>query len=326
VLNRRARVLVPGLLLAVAALSLTGCRTSPSVAAYVGDAQVTTAELESAVEQRLADPLVAAFAEADEDAFTRRVLGLLVQEEVYAEAAERYGVEVTDAEVGRRIEVLLGGDDPDAVFDQLAEQQGIGREDVVENVRQQLIRQEIAIGEGAATEPTAEDLRARYEEVRESQAQLRFGYITVPDQATADSVLAQLQADPGSYPAVAATYPGQLTLPALQERSPEELQGALAEQLAGLAPGTGFTVVVEEVGGVIVGFLDDVVYPPFDELRPQLEQEALDEVSQAGAQLVEEVRGDLDITVNPRFGQLDEDGQLVPTEGGVVDILDDQVG
>lgn len=315
-LNRRAaRVLVPGLLLAVAAVSLTGCRTSPNVAAYVGGAQVTTAELESAVEERLADPLVAAFAAGDRDAFTRQVLDGLVQEEVHAAAAERYDVEVTDAEVARRIEVLLAGDDPDTVFDQLAEQ-GIGREDVVENVRQQMIRQEIALAAGEATEPTDAELQERYAQVREDLAQLRFGYITVPDQATADSVLAQLQAAPDSYPAVAGAYPGAATLPELQERPRDEVRGALAEQLLGLAPGTGFSIVVEEVGGVVVGFLADVVYPPFEELRPQLEQEASEAVSQAGAVLVAEVRDDLDVTLNPRFAPLDD--------AAVVDVLEDR--
>ena len=89
-LKRRAsRVITTGFLLTVAVSGLTACRTSPSVAAYVGDDEVTVTELQSAIDERLTDEAVAAFAETDEDAFTRRVLSLLVQEEVYAEAAER---------------------------------------------------------------------------------------------------------------------------------------------------------------------------------------------------------------------------------------------
>src|SRR5688572_18112235 len=136
VLKRRVpRVLVSGFVLAVAVAGLSACRTSPNVAAYVGEAQVSVSELESAVEDRLADERIAAFAEADEAGFTRRVLGLLVQEEVYAEAAERYDVEVDDDDVRARIEELLGEDDPDEVYGQLADQ-GISRQDVFENVRQ----------------------------------------------------------------------------------------------------------------------------------------------------------------------------------------------
>lgn len=321
VLKRRLpRVLVSGFLLALAAVSLTGCRTSPNVAAYVEDVQISVAELESALEDRRAEPLIAQYAEAQEDAFTRQVLGLLVQEEVYRVAAERYDVQVTDAQVRDRIDVLLGGDDPDQVYDQLAEQ-GIARADVFENVRQQLVRQEIAVGESATAEPTDAELRVRYEEARESLAQLSFGYVTVPDEATAASVLAQLQATPDAYAAVAQTYAGPYTLPALELRAPDEVPSALAEQLSALTPGTGFTLAVPEVGGVIVGFLADVVYPPFEEVRPQLEQDALEQANEAGRELVDEVRAGLDITLNPRFGVLDDSGEVVPADSGVVDIL-----
>ena len=57
VLKRRVpRVLVTGFLLAVAVAGLSGCRTSPTVAAYVGDSTITVAELEAAVDQRRGRP------------------------------------------------------------------------------------------------------------------------------------------------------------------------------------------------------------------------------------------------------------------------------
>jgi peptidyl-prolyl cis-trans isomerase SurA len=323
VLKRRVpRVLVSGFLLAVTVSGLTACRTSPNVAAYVGDSQVTVTELRSAIDERLTDEAVAAFAETDEDTFTRRVLSLLVQEEVYAEAAERYDIRVGDDDVRTRIDQLLGNDDPDEVFGQLA-QQGIGRDDVFENVRQQLVRREIAEAEGEAEELTDEALQARYAEVRESLAQVSFGYITVPDQATADAVLAQLTATPSNYPAVAAQYPGATTLPALESRNPDEVPGLLAEGIAAAAPNTGFTTAVPDAGGIVVTFVEGTVYPPFEEVRPQLESEAAEAVEEAGNRRVEAVREDLGVTVNPRYGVLEE-GRLVPGDGGVVDILGDE--
>ena len=315
VLMRRVpRVLVSGFLLAVAVSGLTACRTSPSVAAYVGDAQVTMAEFDAAVAERLRDPDIAAYAEGAGADFTQRVLDLLVEEEVYAEAAERYDVEVSDDDVRARIDVLLGDDDPDTVYGELA-QQGIGREDVFENVRQQLIRQQIAAAEGKAEGLSVEALRARYEEVREDLAEVSFGYITVPDQPTADAVLAQLTASPASYPGLAAQFPGAYTLPALESRSPDELPAVLSEGVATAAPNTGFTVSVPETGGIVVTFVEGTVYPPFEEVRPQLESEAGDAADAAGRELVEGVRDDLGVTVNPRF----EAG-----DSGVVDILDDE--
>jgi parvulin-like peptidyl-prolyl isomerase len=323
VLKRRAsRVITTGFLLTVAVSGLTACRTSPSVAAYVGDDEVTVTELQSAIDERLTDEAVAAFAETDEDAFTRRVLSLLVQEEVYAEAAERYDIRVSDDDVRARIAELLGNDDPDEVFGQLA-QQGIGRGDVFENVRQQLVRRQIAEAEGEAGALTDEALRARYAEVREDLAQVSFGYITVPDQAAADAVLAQLTAAPENYAAVAAQYPGATTLPALESRNPDEVPGVLAEGIASAAPNTGFTTPVPDAGGVVVTFVQGTVYPPFEEVRPQLESEASDAVEEVGNRRVEAVRDDLGVTVNPRYGVL-EDGRLVPGDGGVVDILGDE--
>lgn len=322
-LNRRApRLLVAGLLVAVTGSALAGCRTSPTVAAYVGEETVSVTELEDAVDARVDDPLIAAYAAGRADDFTRRVLGLLVEEEIYETAAQRYDVEVSDAAVRARIDELLGGQDPAAAYEQLA-QEGLSEEDVQENIRQQLVRQRLAVAEGRVEQPTEEELRARYEQVRESLARIELGFLTVPDQATADEVLAQLTADPGSYAALAEQYAGPTTLPEVEARTLQEIPAALAEQVAAAEPGTGFILPVEGVGEV-VGWVAGVVYPPFEEIRPQLEQEFLQAADQAGAELVEAVREDLEITVNPRFGQLAETGELVPADGGVVDILGDE--
>ena len=315
------RRVAAGLLLTVAVAGLAGCRTSPNVAAYVGDETITVGELESAVDERLTDPDLAAFAEGAEGDFTRQVLSLLVQEEVYAAVAQRFDLEVGDDDVRARIDELLGEDDPDAVYATLA-QQGIGREDVFENVRQQLLRQELAEAEGQAGALDESALRARYEEVRESMGMVSFGYITVPDQPTADAVLASLTATPARYPELAGQYAGPTTLPALEERAPDEVPSVLAEGIEAAEPNTGFITTAPDVGGIVVTFVAGTVYPSFDEVRADLEQEAAQQVQAAGDDLVAGVRDDLGVTVNPRFGVL-EDGQLVPGDGGVVDILGD---
>lgn len=323
VLKRRApRLLVSGFVMAVAVSGLAACKTSPNVAAYVGDEQVTVTELENAVERRLADPDVAAFAAEQEAQFTRQVLSLLVGAEVHTAAAERYGVEVDDDDVRRRLEDLLAGSDEDAQYAQLA-QRGIGRADVFETVRQQLVRQGIAEAEGKAQPPTEAELRARYDETRESLAEVSFGYITVPDEATAASVLAQLTADPASYPAVAAQYPSPTTLNTLESRPPGDIPPPLAEGIAAAQPNTGFSTPVPEAGGVVVTFVAGSVYPPFEDVRPQLEQEAAGAAQAAGGELVDAVRSDLGVTLNPRYEAVLENGQLVKGESGVVDFLDE---
>jgi phage shock protein PspC (stress-responsive transcriptional regulator) len=58
----------------VALAGVAGCRSDPSVAAYVGDEQVTVDELQTAVDTRLEDPALAEAAAGREDEFTRLVL------------------------------------------------------------------------------------------------------------------------------------------------------------------------------------------------------------------------------------------------------------
>ena len=303
----------------LALVALAGCRTSPNVAAYVGDEQVTVAEFESALDARLADPAVETAAAADRQAYDERVLTQLIDDEVHARAAERYGVEVSDGDVQDRIRTLLGSDDPAQVFGQLATQ-GVSREDVSSSVRQQLIRLGIAEQEGLAEPLSAEALQARYEQVRGESAELDFGYITVPDERTAQQVVTALQAQPDRYAQFAARFPGTFTLPAVQPTPAAELPPPLAEQAAAAAPGTAFAVPVEETGGIVVGFVAGLVYPEFEELRPQLEQQATAEVDEAAAGLVDDVREDLGVETNPKYGTF-EGGRVQPLGDGLVEIL-----
>jgi peptidyl-prolyl cis-trans isomerase SurA len=317
--TRRPTAVALGLVAAVVAL--TGCRTSPNVAAYVGDGQVTVEELQAEVDGRLADPAIAEAAAGSEADYTRQVLTLLLREQVYAAAAQRHGVEVTDAEVDAFVEQALAGQDAEALFAQAAAQ-GFTREDVLQSARQQLVRRELgaAAGGGGALDEAA--LRARYEEVRGELEQVELGYLVVPDQATADAVVAELTADPASYPAVAARFPGDVTQPALQPATLAEVPAPLAEGVAAAAPNSGFTVTVPDVPGVVVAFVGQRTTPSFEEVRAQLESEAATGVEEAGAAMVDDVRADIGVTVNPRYGSLEE-GVVQEADGGVVDLLDD---
>ena len=320
--NVSRRRLLAVLLVGAAGLGgLAGCRSSPTVAAYVGDEQVSVAELDTAVAERVADPDIAAYAQADEVRFTRQVLSLQVGEEVYAAAARRYDVEVTDADVRARIDQLLAGNDPDAVYQKVAQEQGASPEDVFESVRQSLVRQRLAATAGDA-DLSEDALRARYEQSKAALSTVDLGVITVPDQATADGVLAQLTADPAGYPALAAQYAGSNTLPDFRAFKPGDLTDVLAGPVAATPAGQGFTQVVPEAGGVVVGFVRAVTVPAYADVHDQLAQQAAADAADAGAQLVNAVRDDLHLKVNPRYGVLDQ-GQVVAGQGGVVTLLDD---
>ncbi len=300
-------------------LGLAGCRTSPSVAAYVGDEQVTVSELEAAIDARLEDPAIAEVAEADMTSYTRRVLTGLVEDEVHEAAAERYGVEVTGDDVRDRIDELLGDDDPTAVFAQLASQ-GVSRQDVFSSVEQQLVRLRIAEAEGLAAGLEEEALRARYEEVAPEQAEYSLGYITVPDEAAADDAVTALEADPAAYAELAAEFPGETTLPEPQTVPTQEVPPPFAEQVAEAEAGSAFAVPVDGVDGVVVVYVADVTVPTFEELRPQLEQETAGQAEEAVQELLDDVREDLEIVINPRYGTFD-DGAIREGGSDVVEIL-----
>jgi peptidyl-prolyl cis-trans isomerase SurA len=286
----------------------------------VGDQRITVDQLERAIDQRLQDHTVAAYAEGKESEFTRQVLGLMVQEQVYEAAAERYDVDVRDSAVQARITQLLGDQDPEAVFAQLAQQRGLSRSDVVENVRQQLIRQQIAQAEWVADAISEDALRARYDDVRDTLATVDFGYLTVPDQATADAVVAQLNADPSSYGALAAQYAGTYTLPEISPRSPGDVPAPLVNGVTNAAPNTAFSVPVPEVGGVVVAFVGATTIPSFEDVRADLEQQASGDVDAEATKVIDQVREDIGVTINPRYGEF-VDGQVKPLDSSVVDIL-----
>ena len=314
------RPLVAGFLLAVAIGGLTGCRTSPSVAAYVGDETVTVSELQAAEDSRREDPAIEAYAKDNETAFTRQVLSVLVGKEVYAAAADHWDVSVSDGEVRDRIDTILDGADPAALYAQAASQ-GLGKPDVFELVREQLLRQEIARAEGLDDPLSDAALQQQYQQNKAQYQQFSVGIIAVADQATADQVLAGLQADPASYPTLAAAYPNQITAPALQTISAQDLSSTIRDGVTSASPGTGFTVPV--LGGVVVVFVAAVSVQPFADVRADLEEAARSQVDDAATKAVTEFRDGLDVTVNPRYGVL-KDNRIVADDSGAVQILSDQ--
>ncbi|GAA4314323.1 SurA N-terminal domain-containing protein [Klenkia terrae] len=320
----RRRPIVSLLVLGLAVAGLAGCRTSPDVAAYVGDDRVGVTELQDAVAERLADDDVAAYAAGqDEGAFTRQVLDLMIGERVYDAVEERYDIDVTPGQVRDRITELLAGEDEDALFTQLAQQQGLLPDDAREIIRELLVREQVAQAEGLA-DLTDEGIQAAYEDAQTAGGQFDLGYITVPDQATADAVAAQLRADPTSYAALATQYAGTYTLAAPQLRTADQLPDVLAGPVQGALPEGVFTVAVAETGGVVVG---QVSFPPLADLEDDLTGQVRQDASDAAQPLVDDVEAGLDVTVNPRFGTL-EDGSVVAGDGGVVQILsgDDAAG
>lgn len=320
---RRLCLTVPILSLS-AVLALVGCRTEASVAAYVGDLAISTERLAEAVDERMADENIAAITEPGDPDYQRFVLSQLVQQSIYRLLSAAYDISVTDLEVDEKLDELLSGEvqSAAAVYAQLATEQRLSEIDVRENVRQALTREKVAVVEGLDGPIQEPALRQRYEEIKDQLSTIELGFITVPDQQTANATLAALLANPGSYPALAATYAGPYTQPTVFSSPLSDIPAELVPSVLQTAVGQGFTVAVPRTSGIVVGYVASLEVPPFPEVRDQVRVEAASEVDAAVGEIVTAFVSDLDIDVNPRYGSL-EQGRVVPdSDGGVVRILE----
>jgi len=307
--------------LLAALLAVSACRTSPGVAAYIGDEVITTGALDEAVQAGLDNEAVAELYQNRIADYRQIVLQELIATEVYDAAAERYGAEVSEADITARLdEVLAQTDDPEGFFGQQAAE-GRTEENVREQVRRFILGEEIAQEAGLDAGSSESALRELYDATREQYAQFEVGLVTVPDQATADAVLAELTAEPTSYAEVAAGYPNQNTLPIPEAATAEQLAGIVPDPAA-LMAGQGFSDALVPTGEITVVFIVDISYPSFEDIRPNLEQQVAQQVQAALDAELQAVRDSLDITVNPRYGSFDDSGTLVPDDRGVVDVVD----
>lgn len=305
---------------------LTGCRSEPGVAAYIDDDVITIDALEAAVAQRLQDPALIDQVEPGAPEYQRLVLTGLIIDRVYDSLAGSYDVTVADREVDQALRDLADGGSVDAGLAQLAEDQSLAEADVRAGVRQRLIRDGIAEAEDLIAPIDEDALQERFAAERASLSTINLGYITVPDVDTAADVLAALESDPGSYAELAGDYPGEFTLPTLTRSSLADVPGPLVPSILETVVGQGFSLAVDETGGVVVGYIAGLDVPEFDDVRDELaeraEAEAAEQADAAVSEIVTAYLAERDIEVNPRFGVLSEDG-VVPVEGGTVDILGD---
>lgn len=322
---RRLYLTLPVLSL-LSVLMLAGCRTEPGVAAYVGDRTITTDELSAAIEDRMADPNIAAAVEPGDPDYQRFVLGLLIKEVEYRLLSDAYDVAVTDREVDNKVDELLSTEDAeavDALYARLAAEERVAEIDVRENVRQVLIREAIAVEEDLDAPIRQPALLQRYEELKNQLSTIELGILTVPDQETADATLEALLADPSAYPSLAATYFGPDTLPSLTSSPVSDVPAELLPSVLPTPVGQGFTVAIPGIDGIVVGYVASLDVPTFEEAQEQIRVEAAGGVDAAAGEIVNEFIAGLDIDINPRYGSLDQ-GRVVPdSDGGVVQILED---
>jgi peptidyl-prolyl cis-trans isomerase SurA len=263
---------------------------------------------------------MASYVAAHRDTYPRQVLGLLVDQQVYADAQQHFGVQVDDGAVRTELAQRLAGSDEAQQYASAAGQ-GYSRQDVFELVRQQLVRRQIAHQQHLDGALSDSALRAAYQQQIANFTQKQLGTVQTPDQPTADAVIKQLDGNPGAFPAVAAAHAGDYTTPQLQAVPGSQVPGQLQQGVAAAAPNTAFSVA-GPAGGVVVVFVGPTVTTPFEDAKAQLQSDASSSVDSAAQQVVDKYRAGLGLTVNPRYGVLGSDGQLGDPTGGAVKLLD----
>lgn len=322
--------LVPGVVLAaLGALLLAGCASdglTPAQAARVNGAVIT---VDSVAAQVKAAKATAQSAQAEQGGqaptkvdggnLTRQVLDLLITTELVVDGASHEGIEITDAQVGKRLDQLRarvpGGSQGFAA--------ALAREGLTEAILRSQVRRQLAVTaveQQLVPGPTDADLEAELRRRRGDFLQVRTRHILVKDEATADQVRAQLAAG-GDWKALAAKYSidtssssrgGDLGPLAKGQTVPEfdKAAFALAEQ-GGCKGKVGdcaspLSQPVKSQFGWHVLQVTGTVLPSLDQVRAELEGPKLEQQRQSAFDAwLKELAVAADVRVNPRFGAWD---------------------
>ncbi len=318
-LRRRAAALAGGL---AAVLVLSGCGDSPvrtGAAATVGPDRITTTTLQQMVDRGLSDPQAEQQLGADRAAFQRQVLSRLINSRVLASAAEAEEVTVSNGQVDARVAQFaaqLGGQDQ---LEQQAAQSGIAPQDLRSFIRDLTLND--ALGDKLTTgaSVTQQQLQALYQQNIAQYDQVVARHILLGDRAQAQQVLAQVQADPAKFAALAS----ELSLDEGSKARGGELdpsgRGAFVkpfeDALFSMRPGE-LRLVQTEFGFHVIQLLERRT-TTLAQATPDLRRQVLQPQREAavGTALREESE-DLGVKVNPRFGRWDaEQGTVVATTG-----------
>ena len=304
----------------LAVLLLTGCgdaRLQPGAAAIIGDTRITTDELQQTSDAGLADPQALEQLGGDRADFQRQVLSRLVRRELLAAAAQSRGVTVSDGDVARQIETFVEAAGSREALEQQAAQAGVSANQLEPFVRDIVLEQ--ALGDELVSDvdvPRA-DLRALYEQNIGQYDQIRSRHILVEDEALGRDLLAQVQADPGRFEALAAANSidtasaqdgGDLGLAPRGQFVPE------FEELLYSLPIGDYGLVQTEFGWHVAQPIERIT-TPLAEATPELRRALLqDEAATRTSEVFRETSERLGITVNPRFGRWNPDAGRIDAD------------
>lgn len=339
-LSRHARRAARALFAAVLALGLVACGDAvgdPDAAAVVNGVQIPLDVVAQRYESVRRDPQLAQQLAADEDGSFKarvqaRLLTQMIQAELLSQAAEDIGVEITEADIDAEREAIVEQVGGQEAFDQIVEENALTEQDVRSQIRDLVVERKVSEALGADVEVTDADVRAFYEENRDTRYdRVRASHILVPTREEAERAMERLRAgedfatlaqelsqDPGS--AQQGGDLGEFTRGRLVPEFEEAAFGAEVGELVGPIE-TEFGWHVIQVTGRTNPSLAEVR----EEIREELGQQRRAEAQTAFRQ--EHLSG-ADVNVNPRMGRWNAETGEVEAVGplGSVEPVEPDVG
>ncbi|MHB9003976.1 MAG: peptidylprolyl isomerase [Coriobacteriia bacterium] len=199
-------------LVAGVAFGTVGCKDK-DVAAKVNGDVIKKTELDAQVE-KLKEQYPQMFTGADGEGrlidFKQRLLDNMINALLIKQAAGDEGIEVTDADVDKKIQELKGGFQTDEQFEQALEQAGMDVAALEDQIREQLVTEQLIAALNKDTEVSDEEIKEYYDANKtqfSQQAATHASHILfdAKDKATAEKVLTDVKGG-GDFAALAKEH------------------------------------------------------------------------------------------------------------------------
>lgn len=312
-------------LVAVAAV-LAACAPqgadSPDVAATVNGEGIPISLLQERYEAVEANPQFAEQVAQDEtgefeEQVQAELLTVLIRSRVLEQSAADMGIELTDDDIeAQRAEIIeeVGGQE---AFAQVIESNNLSDETVEEQIRELALQEKVAEELTADLEADPDDVQAAYDQTY-GTASAR--HILLETEEEAQEVLARVEGgeDFGELAQELSTDPtAEENAGDLGEFTRQQMVPEFSEAVFAAEEGDLLGPVETDFGFHIIEVLEIDEGPPLSEVEDELAAQLLegDRSEVLGDWLTEHLQ-DAEITVNPRFGEWDEERGVVVPPGG----------
>lgn len=301
------------------ALVLTGCgdgTVRTGAAATVGSTRITTSQLEQVVSRGTASDLGKKAFDTDKVGLERSALARLIERVLLTTAADskHEAVTVDGAAIDATYDGYVAQAQGEKQLEDAAAQAGIAKRDLRTAIADFALRDAVADKLVADVAVPEEALKAAYRSNLAQFDQVNSAHILVASQKLAQTILAQVTADPTQFAALAAKYS--------TDTSNKDNGGALGFQGRGALekpfekaifegkPGT-YVLAHTSFGWHVIHIIEHRT-TTFEQARTQLRRGLLDQQRQAalGAYL-QKLTKEVGVHVNPRFGTWDPVNQSV---------------